>query len=67
MILEISELSDLNDFLSSLRCIETFNQYVNLQQLMTKAYSIVFVISDFEGIDTANFYGICVKMNFLEN
>lgn len=64
MIMELSEVSDLNDFLTSLRDVDTFNEYVNLQQLMVKAYSVVFIISDFDGVEKVNFYGIYIKSYF---
>lgn len=64
IIFQITELSDLNDFLASLKNLETFNEHVNLQHLMTKAYSVVLISSDFDDVETDNFYGVCVKACF---
>jgi hypothetical protein len=64
-ILQISELSDLNDFFSSLKALETFNRHINMQRLMASAYSLVLIASDFDGLDQTTFYGLYIKSYFI--
>jgi hypothetical protein len=63
-ILDISEISDLNDFFTSLKNIDTFNQHINMQQLMAKAYSVTLVIGDFKDVEEVGFYGVYIKSYF---
>jgi hypothetical protein len=35
-----------------------------MQRLMAKAYSVVLIFSDFDGVEQANFYGVYIKTCF---